>query len=152
MTTMTSTTTAKRPGRFSRWLQHTANARTTTKIRTRGGTQMGMELLVLHTVGRRSGDPRQNPLAFVDDGADGWVVVASGGGERHPDWYDNLLARPDAAAVEVHGAEPAPVSPQVLHGAERDAAWQRLTQAIRSLDKYQAKSSRTYPVVRLARR
>ncbi|MFV2142943.1 nitroreductase family deazaflavin-dependent oxidoreductase [Isoptericola sp. G70] len=147
-----TTTTPRRPGRFSRWLQHTANARTAAKVRTKGGTQMGMELLVLHTVGRRSGHPRQNPLAFVDDGADGWVVVASGGGQRHPDWYDNLLARPDDATVEVHGSTPVPITPQVLAGAPREAAWHRLTQVVRSLTKYQARSARTYPVVRLARR
>ncbi|MCK0115458.1 nitroreductase family deazaflavin-dependent oxidoreductase [Isoptericola sp. S6320L] len=148
----TATTTTRRPGRFSRWLQHTANARTVDKIRTHGGTRMGMELLVLHTVGRRSGSRRQNPLAYVDDGTGGWVVVASGGGERHPDWYENLLAHPEAAAVEVHGSEPTGITPHVLAGAERDAAWARLTQAVRSLARYQTKTSRTYPVVRLARR
>jgi deazaflavin-dependent oxidoreductase (nitroreductase family) len=148
----TSTRTPRRPGRMSRWLQHTANARTATKIRRRGGTQMGMELLVLHTVGRHSGAPRENPLAFVADD-DGWVVVASGGGEHHhPDWYANLLARPGDAAVEVHGARPVPVEASVLQGADREAAWQRLSAAIRSLSKYQAKSARTYPVVRLTPR
>jgi deazaflavin-dependent oxidoreductase (nitroreductase family) len=146
-----TTSTAKRPGKFSRWLQQTANARTMSKIRAKGGTQMGMELLVLHTVGRHSGAPRANPLAFVEDDG-GWVVVASGGGERHPDWFDNLAARPHDAAVEVHGARPVPVEVTVLDGAAREAAWGRLSEAIRSLAKYQAKSTRTYPVVRLAPR
>jgi deazaflavin-dependent oxidoreductase (nitroreductase family) len=146
-----ASTTAKRPGRFNRWLQHTANGRTVRKIRDKGGPMMGMELLVLHTTGRVSGEPRQNPLAWVQD-PDGWIVVASGGGERHPDWFDNLLARPDDAAVEVHGAAPVPVAPQVLDGAARDEAWTRLAAGISSLAKHQAKTDRTYPVVRLARR
>ncbi|WP_407317821.1 nitroreductase family deazaflavin-dependent oxidoreductase [Isoptericola halotolerans] len=146
-----TTVTAKRPGRLSRWLQHTANSRTVSKIRARGGSQMGMELLVLHTVGRRSGAARTNPLAYVEDGA-GWVVVASGGGQRHPDWFDNLTARPGDAAVEVHGARPVPVEVAVLDGPARQAAWQRLSEAIHSLTKYQARSARTYPVVRLTPR
>ncbi|GAA1985832.1 hypothetical protein GCM10009718_23990 [Isoptericola halotolerans] len=150
---MTTTSTApRRPGRFSRWLQHTANARTVARLRRRGGRQMGMDLLVLHTVGRRSGAPRQNPLAFVDDGHPGWIVVASGGGERHPDWFDNLMADTDRCAVEVHGSEPVPVTAHVLEGDERQAAWQHLSEAIRSLAKYQAKSTRVYPVVRLTPR
>jgi deazaflavin-dependent oxidoreductase (nitroreductase family) len=46
-----------------------------------------MELLILHTVGRRSGQPRESPVAWFADGEDAWLIVASGGGSRHPDWY-----------------------------------------------------------------
>src|SRR3954464_5777618 len=52
--------------------------------------------LVLHTTGRRSGEPRQTPLSYTRDG-DCLVVIASDGGSpRNPDWYLNLTDRPDA--------------------------------------------------------
>lgn len=53
----------------------------------------GGRLLVLHTSGRQSGQPRQTPLSYTKDG-DNYVVIASdGGSSRHPDWYLNLRGR-----------------------------------------------------------
>jgi hypothetical protein len=76
-----------RPGSLSLWIQRRANVRTNARIRRKGGSFMGMELLILHTVGRRSGQPRESPVAWFADGEDAWLIVASGGGSRHPDWY-----------------------------------------------------------------
>src|SRR5258705_12091621 len=57
-------------------------------------------LLILHTTGRRSGQPRETPLSYTKDG-DTYVAIASDGGSPHdPDWYLNLQADPDA---EVEG-------------------------------------------------
>lgn len=58
----------KTPGRFSRWMQQRTNSRTITRIRRGKATFMGMDLLVLHTVGRRTGQPRQSPVTWFDDG------------------------------------------------------------------------------------
>ncbi|AEG44322.1 nitroreductase family deazaflavin-dependent oxidoreductase [Isoptericola variabilis] len=140
------------PGALSRWVQHKANARTIRRLRTRGGRQMGMDLLVLHTVGRRSGEPRQTPLAWFDDGDGAWLVVASGGCSRHPDWFANLVARPDDVRVELHGTERVPVTPHVLDDAARAVVWPRIAAAAPHIDKHQRRSARTHPVVRLARR
>src|SRR5690606_29627195 len=53
--------------------------------------------LVLTTVGRKSGQPRQTPLACVPDGCDAWFVVGSNfGRETHPLWTANLIANPEA--------------------------------------------------------
>src|SRR5512139_1102806 len=89
------------PGRFSRWMQHKMNARMNRKIRRGEGKFMGMEVLILNTVGCRSGQPRETPVAWFADGTDSWLVVASGGGSQHPDWYVNLMAHPDRASVEL---------------------------------------------------
>ncbi|WP_166847692.1 nitroreductase/quinone reductase family protein [Isoptericola sp. BMS4] len=137
------------PGRLSLWLQRRANASTAAKIRRKGGRMMGMDLLVLHTVGRRTGEARENPLAWFDDGDGGWLVVASGGGSRNPGWYANLAAHPDRAAVEHHGSEPVPVTPHVLDDAARARVWPRIAAAAPTIDKHQRKADRTYPVVRL---
>ena len=137
------------PTRLSRWLQRRANARTVARVRRRGGKTMGMDLLILHTRGRRSGAPRETPVAWFPDEEGGWLVVASGGGNRDPDWYVNLLAHPDRAAVELHGTEAVPVTPQRLEGPDRERAWERIIAAQPRFARYQRRSDRAYPVVRL---
>ncbi|GGQ10928.1 hypothetical protein BKA00_005177 [Actinomadura coerulea] len=69
-----------KPGSVSRWLQRTMNARITRKIRRGRAKFMGMDVLVLNTVRRRSGQPRETPVSWFPDGDDAWLVVASGGG------------------------------------------------------------------------
>ncbi|QFG24155.1 nitroreductase family deazaflavin-dependent oxidoreductase [Actinomadura sp. WMMB 499] len=140
------------PGRVSRWMQHKANGRVTRKIRRGQGRAMGMDVLILNTVGKRSGEARETPVAWFEDGADGRLVVASGGGSRHPDWYVNLMAHPDRATIEVAGAGAEPVTPHRLEGADRADAWRRIAEAQPRIAKYQRKSDREYPVVRLTPR
>jgi deazaflavin-dependent oxidoreductase (nitroreductase family) len=130
-------------------MQQKANGRVNRKIRGGRGTFMGMDVLILKTVGRRSGQPRETPVAWFADGEDTRLVVASGGGSRHPDWYVNLMAHPDRASIELPGLGVVAVTPRRLDGADREQAWQHITAAQPRLAKYQAKSDRQYPVVRL---
>jgi deazaflavin-dependent oxidoreductase (nitroreductase family) len=113
---------------------------------------MGMDLLILHTVGRRREQPRQSPVAWFADGEDAWLIVASGGGRRQPDWYLNLMAHPDRASIELPGHDTVPVTPNRLDGADREQAWQRITAAQPRYAKYQRKTDREYPVIRLTPR
>jgi deazaflavin-dependent oxidoreductase (nitroreductase family) len=137
------------PGAFSRWMQRSMNARMLRKVRRGRGTFMGMDVLILHTVGRRSGQPRETPVSWLPDGADAWLLVASGGGGQHPDWHANLMAHPDKASVELPGHEAVPVTPRRLEGKARAQAWQRIAAAQPRYAKYQSKSEREYPVIRL---
>jgi deazaflavin-dependent oxidoreductase (nitroreductase family) len=150
---------------FSRWMQRKANARMSRKIRGGRGGFMGMEVLILNTVGRRSGQPRETPVAWFadsddgDDGDDGddnaagaRLIVASGGGGRHPGWHANLMAHPDRATIELPGEDALPVTPHQLDGDERARAWARIVAAQPRYAKYQSKSQREYPVVRLTPR
>lgn len=74
-----------------------------------GGYCEGANMLLLHTTGAKSGQPRINPLVYVTD-SDRIVIIASkGGADTNPDWYYNLLANP-IVTVEV-GAERAIVLP-----------------------------------------
>ena len=52
----------KKPGAFSRWMQHRMNARMNRKVRKGKGSFMGMDVLILHTVGSRSGEVRETPV------------------------------------------------------------------------------------------
>ncbi|GAA0344520.1 nitroreductase family deazaflavin-dependent oxidoreductase [Actinoallomurus spadix] len=137
------------PGAFSRWMQHRMNARMNRRLRKGKGTFMGMDVLILHTVGSRSGQKRESPVAWFADGEDARLIVASGGGSRNPDWFVNLMAHPDEASIELPGQAPVPVTPHRLEGAEREQAWQRIATAQPRIAKYQSKSDRQYPVVRL---
>lgn len=140
------------PGPFRRlslWIQRKTNARTVTRIRRKGGQMMGMDMLILHTTGRRSGAPRESPLAWFADGENSWLIVASGGGDHHPDWYANLMARPERAAIEFHGTGARPVRPHTLDGPDRAQAWDRIVQGQPRYAKYQRTSERAYPLVRL---
>lgn len=140
------------PGAFSRWMQHRMNARMNRKVRRGRGKFMGMDVLILHTVGVRSGQPRETPVAWFADGEDARLIVGSGGGSQHPDWYVNLMAHPDQASIELPGSEAVPVTPRRLDGADREQAWQRIAAAQPRIAKYQGKSDREYPVVRLTPR
>jgi len=128
------------------------NARMNRKIRRGHGTFMGMDVLILHTVGRRSGQPRETPVACFADGEDAWLIVASGGGRGHPDWHLNLMAHPDRASIELPGRDTMPVTPHRLDGADREQAWQRITAAQPRYAKYQRKTDREYPVIQLTLR
>jgi hypothetical protein len=72
-------------------------------------------------------------------------VVASGGGDRNPDWYADLVAHPESVAVELHGRAAVPATPQRLDGDARAQAWQRITATQPRYDKYRCKSDRRYP-------
>jgi deazaflavin-dependent oxidoreductase (nitroreductase family) len=116
----------------------------------RGYHWRGAEILLLNTVGRNSGEPRTMPLIHRVDG-DRWVVVASKGGwPKHPGWYENLQANPDAT-IEV-GAEQIPVRATTAEGEERRRLWSRMTEVWPAYDEYQARTNREIPVVVLSRR
>lgn len=62
------------------------------------------------------------------------------------------MAHPERASMELPGQETVPVTPQRLEGADREAAWRRIAEAQPRIAKYQSKSDRQYPVVRLTPR
>lgn len=94
--------------------------------------------LVLTVAGRRTGDPRATPLAYVPDG-DAFLVVGSNWGQAdHPVWTLNLIAA-DTALVETRGRR-VTVRPRLLEGADREAAWARLTAVWPTYDDYTARA------------
>ncbi len=59
-----------------------------------GGQFEGAPLLLLHTTGARTGQPRVNPLAYTRDGERYVVIASKGGAPTNPDWYYNVVAHP----------------------------------------------------------
>jgi deazaflavin-dependent oxidoreductase (nitroreductase family) len=114
-----------------------------------GGKVMGMDRLVLITVGAKTGQRRQSLLGTFPDGDRAWLIVASAGGQqKNPAWYHNLAAHPDQAQIEV-GGRTVNVQASQLAGEERDAAWQRITAAQPRYASYAKKTDRVLPIIRL---
>ena len=112
-----------------------------------GGAFAGASMLLLHTVGARSGQERVNPLVYRTDG-DALVIFASkGGAPTNPDWFHNLVAHPDAT-IEV-GTVTRPVRARVAEGDERARLWADATAAMPGFGEYQSRTTRQIPVVLL---
>lgn len=107
-------------------------------------------MLLLHTIGVRSGREHLVPMRCLVDGETLYVFGSAHGSERHPDWYYNLIAHPDIIIEK--GTETIPVRATELHGAERDAIFARHAARFPVFDRYQQKLARTIPVIRLERR
>jgi deazaflavin-dependent oxidoreductase (nitroreductase family) len=112
-----------------------------------GGFFSGATMLLLHTKGAKTGQPRTNPLVYLPDG-DRYVVIASkGGAPTHPDWYFNLLADPNVD-IEV-GTERVPVRATVITGPERDELYARQVERRPGFADYEKKTTRKIPVIAL---
>jgi deazaflavin-dependent oxidoreductase (nitroreductase family) len=83
----------------------------------------GLPVVLLETRGARSGQRRIAPLVGVPDGDDLVVVASNWGRPRHPGWYHNLRAEPEAV-VRVNG-ERRPVRARETAGEERERRWQQ---------------------------
>ena len=116
----------------------------------RGYQWRGTTILLLSTVGRKSGQERTTPLIHrTDEGR--WVVVASkGGSPEHPGWYENLAADPEAT-IQVRGERIA-VRASDAQGDERARLWSLMVEDWPDYDSYQKKTERQIPVVVLSRR
>jgi deazaflavin-dependent oxidoreductase (nitroreductase family) len=120
-------------------------------VETRG---FGRGLVVLHTIGARTGQERVVPVAGVRDER-GWLVIASAGGaHRHPGWYFNLKAQPDVT-VEVPADEGGavrllPVRAAELTGDDYAESWARFVARSKAFERYRERSNgRDLPILRL---
>jgi deazaflavin-dependent oxidoreductase (nitroreductase family) len=110
-----------------------------------GGPFEGSLLLLLHTVGAKSGQPRVNPVMYQDIG-DGVAVFASkAGAPTNPAWYFNLLATPRARA-EI-GTGTVEVLAREAEGAERDRIWEAQKRDYPGFADYERKTTRQIPVI-----
>lgn len=130
-----------------------------------GGKMAGLPVLLLETVGRKSGERRETALTYMpyadaarrgegaEGGAssDGFVVIASVLGEpRHPAWYLNLSADPKIAVTV--GAKRIAVEARDAEGDEREAIWNDLIKLSPGYADYRTRTDRRIPVVVLGRR
>jgi deazaflavin-dependent oxidoreductase (nitroreductase family) len=114
-----------------------------------GGQFQKMSLLLLHTTGAKSGQPRINPVAYMAD-KDRLIIIASkGGAPTNPDWYYNLVANPDVR-VEVGTEEVQALATPAVE-PERTALYEKMAAMYPGFAEYQRKTTRVIPVVILTR-
>jgi deazaflavin-dependent oxidoreductase (nitroreductase family) len=120
--------------------------------RRKGGKFMGMDVLFMTTIGAVTGQRRVTPVAWFPDGPDAWLIVASAAGAAsNPQWYRNLAARPDQVWIELpQQRKTLRVTAEQLDGSRRERAWQDIVRAQPRYAKYQTKTDRVLPVIRLA--
>jgi deazaflavin-dependent oxidoreductase (nitroreductase family) len=112
-----------------------------------GGMFEGGDLLLLTTVGARTGAEQTSPLAYVRDGDRLLVVGSAAGADHHPAWYHNLLAHP-MVRVEL-GAETFGAVAVPAEGAERDRLFAAVVAVAPGYADYQDRTERVLPVVKL---
>jgi deazaflavin-dependent oxidoreductase (nitroreductase family) len=114
-----------------------------------GGPFAGRTLLLLHSVGAKTGQPRVNPVAYLADGERFIIFASKGGAPTNPDWYYNLLAHPQAT-VEV-GTEQFPVNAAVAAEPERTRLYSQMVAVMPGFADYKLKTTRVIPVIILTR-
>ena len=110
-----------------------------------GHDWQGTQTLILTTTGRRSGEPRPQPLIYGQHGDDYLVVASKGGAPRHPAWYLNLDANPDVE-IQVKG-EKMRARAHAATPEEKAELWPIMTREWPAYDEYQAKTDRDIPLV-----
>ncbi len=118
-----------------------------------GGQFANAELLLLHTTGAKSGQPRVSPLAYFRIDGKLIVIGSFAGAPVSPAWVHNLRANP-RARVEVgleSGIDAFDVTARELPPAERDELFEKVAAAAPGFAEYQAKTSRVIPLFELQR-
>lgn len=110
-----------------------------------GGQFANTPLLLLHTTGAKSGQPRVNPVAYLNDGERYVVIASKGGAPTNPDWYYNIVANPQVE-VEV-GTEQLSARATVAEEPERTQLYEKMAAKNPGFAEYQRKTTRVIPVI-----
>jgi deazaflavin-dependent oxidoreductase (nitroreductase family) len=110
-----------------------------------GGKLGKQTILLLETLGRKSGQPRTIPIAYFFHEGKYLIVESNWGKDRHADWYFNLKKNP-RATLTVHGKK-IPVEAYEAQGEEYDRLWKFVTERHAPYLDYQKMTSRKIPVM-----
>lgn len=127
------------------------NVKVVEEFRANGGKVGGRsQLLLLHTTGAKSGQPRLTPLAYLADGNRLVVIASSGGAAKHPAWFHNLVANPKVG-VEV-GTDQFYATATVAQEPERTRLFDAMAATSPAFAAYQKQAApRVIPVIVLTR-
>lgn len=128
------------------WLHARLYAATGGKV---GGAIKGTPVIVVETIGRKSGQKRARPLMRIEHEGELHIVASNNGSDDHPAWFLNVEANPRVTVTD--GDQTFDATAIVLEGAERDAAYEAAKEQMDNFISYERKSSRKIPVVRLDR-
>lgn len=110
----------------------------------KGGTVNGKPVVVITSVGAKSGNLRKNPVIRVEHDGQYAAVASKGGHPTNPTWYYNFIAHP---TVELQDkADKRDYEARVLEGEERAEWWARAVEVWPDYEGYQKKTDRQIPV------
>ena len=112
-----------------------------------GGPFDGAPVLLLHTTGAKTGRERVHPMMYLDLDGHRYVFASKGGADTNPDWYWNLMARPEVT-VEV-GTEKYEAAAVQMTGDDRDRIYAEQARRYPGFAEYEQKTSRIIPVIEL---
>jgi deazaflavin-dependent oxidoreductase (nitroreductase family) len=107
----------------------------------------GAPVMLLETVGRRTGRPRANPVLYLEHGDHLVVLAANAGADRTPAWFLNLQAAEEGIAVI--GGRRRHVRPRLITGAERERLWGEFVAMYPQAEHYTRFTDRPLPLVAL---
>jgi deazaflavin-dependent oxidoreductase (nitroreductase family) len=110
-----------------------------------GGFFEGMQILLLHHTGAKSGTARVNPVAYLDDNGRYVIFASKAGAPTNPGWYHNLKAHP-SVQIEV-GSDTLDVVASEAEGDERDRLYSAQAAARPQFAEYEKKTDRVIPVI-----
>jgi deazaflavin-dependent oxidoreductase (nitroreductase family) len=111
----------------------------------KGGDLHGRPVIILTSVGAKTGKVRKTPLMRVEHDGDYAVVASLGGAPNHPVWYYNLKANPHVELQD--GGTKRDYRAREVTGEEKAAWWDRAVETWPDYAKYQRKTSRQIPVL-----
>ena len=111
---------------------------------TEGTTLRGVPVVVVTSVGAKSGKLRKNPVMRVEHEGRYALVASKGGDPRHPSWYRNIVEHPTVDLQD--GPDKASYRTRVLEGQEREEWWGRAVEVWPDYAEYQTKTDRQIPV------
>ncbi|GCE28044.1 hypothetical protein KDA_35280 [Dictyobacter alpinus] len=114
-----------------------------------GGPFEGAYMVLVTSIGAKSGQPRTTPLVYLPDGERILIFASKAGAPTNPDWYYNLRANPEAT-VEV-GTETFKAKASEITGKERDELYARQVSIAPGFGDYEKKTTRKIPVIALER-
>jgi F420H(2)-dependent quinone reductase len=109
-----------------------------------GNTLEGKPVVILTTVGAKSGKLRRTPLMRVEHEGSYAIVASLGGAPTHPAWYYNVLVHPHVELQD--GPTPRDMVAREVEGAEKAIWWERAVKAWPDYDQYQKNTDRIIPV------
>jgi deazaflavin-dependent oxidoreductase (nitroreductase family) len=110
---------------------------------------MGFPVVLLTTVGAKTGRERTQVLGGFSDGPDAWLIVASrGGAPTHPAWFYNICRNPDKVWLQV-GNRKLRAAVESLQGEAREKGLAKVAAVAPRYGEYQKKTDREIPVLRL---
>ena len=116
---------------------------------TEGTAMRGYQVILLTSVGSKSGKLRKTPLMRVEHDGEYAVVGSLGGAPKHPVWVYNLRKEPHVELQD--GTEKHDYLARETEGAERALWWERAVAAFPNYAEYQEKTDRVIPVFVLSR-